>query len=82
MRFTEYLDLRYRVDRLSYSFHCQDKEGRLIFRYDDAMHRPALAFKEHKHSKGTIRPTTLPDFRSLLSEVAEYVSPAGSLPRT
>jgi hypothetical protein len=32
MRFTEYVDLRYRVDRLSYSFHYQDKEGQLIFR--------------------------------------------------
>ena len=39
--FTEYLDLRYKIEKLTYSFHYQEKDGNLIFRYDNAVHRPA-----------------------------------------
>ncbi|MBF0412988.1 MAG: hypothetical protein HQK70_09785 [Desulfamplus sp.] len=40
--FREYLDLRYSIDKKSYSFHYQDVNTNLLFRYDNALHKPAL----------------------------------------
>lgn len=38
------------VKKLRYSYHLQDKIHALVFRYDNAAHKPQLPFKEHKHS--------------------------------
>lgn len=35
----EYLDAKYRINRVSYAYQYQDRTGRLIFRYDNAAHR-------------------------------------------
>lgn len=66
---TEYVDLRYKPEKLAYSFHYQDKDGNLVFRYDNASHRPALNFKNHKHSKGVISQSEIPDLRDVLEEI-------------
>ena len=42
MLLTEYLDLRYKVEKLTYAFHYQQKDGKLIFRYDNASKRRRL----------------------------------------
>ena len=55
--FTEYLDLRYKIEKLAYSFHYQDKNGELIFRYDNAAHKPGHSFNSHKHVEGAILET-------------------------
>ncbi|QTA87138.1 toxin-antitoxin system TumE family protein [Desulfonema magnum] len=34
----EYIDTRYKINRLSYAYHYQNADGGLIFRYDNAMH--------------------------------------------
>ncbi|WP_350329501.1 MULTISPECIES: DUF6516 family protein [Cyanophyceae] len=34
--FREYVDLQESIEKLSYSFHYQDRENNLIFRYDNA----------------------------------------------
>ena len=44
MLLTEYLDLRYKVEKLTYAFHYQQKDGKLIFRYDNASKRRRLIF--------------------------------------
>jgi hypothetical protein len=44
----------YAIQKVSYAYQYQDKNGDLIFRYDNAVHRPALEFKEHKHTKGGV----------------------------
>lgn len=46
----EYIDAKYGINRVSYAYQYQDSADRLIFRYDNAAHRPALGFKEHRHS--------------------------------
>jgi hypothetical protein len=47
---SEYLDQTGEsVDKLMYTYHYQDADNRLIFRYDNARHKPALASVEHKH---------------------------------
>jgi hypothetical protein len=66
---TEYIDLRYKFEKLTYSFHYQDKDGYLVFRYDNAVHKPILNFKNHKHFKGVIYQSDIPDLRNVLEEI-------------
>ena len=47
----EYIDAKYKIEKVSYAYQYQDRNGELIFRYDNAVHRPALRFKEHKHTE-------------------------------
>ena len=67
--FTEYLDLRYKIEKLAYSFHYQDKNDELIFRYDNAAHKPGHRLKSHKHVKGSILQTEIPNLREVLEEI-------------
>lgn len=50
LHFREYLDVTEgMVEKLAYSYHFEDAENRLVFRYDNARHKPDLGFSEHKH---------------------------------
>lgn len=65
---TEYLDLRYKIEKLTYSFHYQDKVGNLIFRYDNAAHKP-VTFNYHKHVNDAILESQTPELRNILEEI-------------
>lgn len=68
----EYIDAKYKIERVSYAYQYQDRDGELIFRYDNAVHRPALGYREHKHTKdGVIVETCLPDISDVIDEVIE-----------
>lgn len=68
----EYIDAKYTMQKLSYAYQYQAINGELIFRYDNAVHRPALGFKEHKHTKdGAIVEASLPDISDIVDEVIE-----------
>ena len=74
LHFTEYLDLRYGIDKLTYSFHYQDKDDSLIFRYDNARHKPALDCRDHKHLiGGGAVPSPQPEFKEILTEITELL---------
>lgn len=45
--FTEYLDLRYKIEKPTYSFHYQSKETNLIFQHDNAIY----CYQEKYHEK-------------------------------
>ena len=66
---TEYLDLRYKTEKLAYSFHYQDKNNALIFRYDNAIHKPAMPSISHKHIKGEIVEYDAPTLKDVLEEI-------------
>ncbi len=56
------------------SLHNQNKDGDLVFRYDNAVHRPALGFKEHKHTKeGVVVDASLPDVSDIMDEVVGFL---------
>ena len=38
----EYIDAKYGIDRVSYAYQYQDRDGNLIFRYDNAAHKNRL----------------------------------------
>lgn len=67
--FTEYLDLRYKIEKLTYSFHYQGKKANLIFRYDNAAHKPSQAFTEHKHVGDRIFQSDVPELKDVLEEI-------------
>jgi len=68
----EYIDTKYKIERLSYAYQYQNRGGELIFRYDNAVHRPALGYSEHKHMKdGVIIEACLPDISEVIDEMIE-----------
>lgn len=72
--FTEYLDVRYKIEKLAYSFHFQQKDGKLIFRYDNADHKPRLNFNSHKHlSSGEIVQSDIPELSDIFEEIMDHL---------
>jgi hypothetical protein len=70
----EYIDAKYKTEKVNYAYHYQDKDGKLIFRYDNAQHRPALEFIDHKHvSDDTITEFVEPDLADVIDEVISYL---------
>ena len=70
----EYIDAKYKLERLRYAYQYHNEEGILIFRYDNAAHKPSLDFKEHKHlSGGKIIYASPPDIFDLIDEVIGYL---------
>jgi len=68
--FTEYVDSRYKIQKLSYSFQYQNSRNELKFRYDNAVHKPKLAFAEHKHLiDGSVVEAGAPEFSEILREI-------------
>ena len=48
LHFREFVDTSLPEPRLVYAYHYQDAEKELVFRYDNAAHRPMLPQAEHK----------------------------------
>ncbi len=71
--FTEYLDLRYKIDKLTYSFHYQNKKANLIFRYDNAAHKPSQEFTEHKHTGDMVVQSSVPELKYVLEEIIKEI---------
>jgi len=68
--FREYLDaFRGTVDRLMYTYHYQDASNQLVFRYDNARHRPPLRSLEHKHTPGQVIEAPAPALEDVLAEI-------------
>jgi hypothetical protein len=67
--FTEYVDVETEIEKFSYSYHYQNKNNDLIFRYDNAAHKPALNFDSHKHIGENIVFAAPPSLDSILKEI-------------
>lgn len=68
-----YVDAKYKIEITSYAFQYNDTNGKLIFRYDNARHKPELGFKDHKHlHDGRIVQTIMPDIADVVDEVIKY----------
>jgi hypothetical protein len=71
--FREFLDITRGEPRLMYAYHYQDTVQQLVFRYDNAMHRPELALPEHKHTPSGISLTPAPQLPALLDEILDLI---------
>jgi len=69
--FREFLDaVKDAVDKLMYTYHYQDAGHKLIFRYDNARHRPPLRSLEHKHTPGRAMEAPAPTLEDVLAELS------------
>ena len=53
-----------------YTYHYQDTGNQLIFRYDNALHKPALPSVAHKHLPTQIIAAPAPTLDEVLAEIA------------
>ncbi len=69
LHFREFVDVTLDKPKLAYAYHYQDANQTLIFRYDNAAHRPPLAQPEHKHisTGATISPA--PTLTEVIDEI-------------
>jgi len=69
LHFREFIDASEgSIDKLAYSYHLQDKHNNLLFRYDNAKHKPALGFDEHKHGLDDIIYAPAPQLEKVIQE--------------
>ncbi|MFQ5641736.1 MAG: DUF6516 family protein [bacterium] len=54
LHFREFVDLTKTDAKLMYAYHYQNAKNALIFRYDNAAHKPALTQPDHKHTPDEI----------------------------
>ncbi|MCI5228009.1 MAG: hypothetical protein D3918_15500 [Candidatus Electrothrix sp. AX2] len=76
LRFMEFINLRAETKRYKYSYHYQDADDKLIFRYDMAPHHQDIGtFPHHKHAAdGEVLESTAPSLADVLEEVEQTVS--------
>lgn len=69
LHFREFLDVSRDEPRLMYAYHYQGANKTLIFRYDNAAHRPKLPQPEHKHSETDINISPAPTLAQIIDEI-------------
>ena len=70
--FRELVQVQATVVRRMYSYHYQDADANLIFRYDDTPHHPDLSsFPHHRHngSEADVVAAEPPDLSAVLREI-------------
>ena len=62
------------INHLGYRYHFQDKDNKLIFRYDNTPHFPKLeAFPNHKHIPDHVIAVNRPAVSGILKELKKYL---------
>ena len=69
LHYREFVDASLPEPRLMYAYHYQNHSGVLVFRYDNAAHKPPLPQPEHKHSSSGIETSPAPTFESVIDEI-------------
>ncbi len=69
LHFREFVDLSQAEPKLMYAYHYQDANNNLIFRYDNASHRPALSQLEHKHTRSGVEASVVPTLSEVLDQI-------------
>lgn len=78
LEFYESWDVREgEVHRIRYSYHYQDSDEALVFRYDNAPHfRNIITYPHHKHiggEKERVVPSSPPDLDTVLREIEQIL---------
>ncbi len=69
LHFPEFVDTSRDKPKIMYVYHYQDANHNLIFRYDNAAHRPALPQPEHKHTQSGIEVSPAPTLVEVLDQI-------------
>jgi hypothetical protein len=71
LHFSEYLDRKGNtVEKLMPTYHYQNADREMIFRYDNSQHRPLLPYPDHKHTPDQVVCTLAPTLEDVLYEIA------------
>ena len=71
LHFIEFVNISLLDVKLMYSYHYQDVGSNLIFRYDNAAHKPALSQVEHKHLPSGIELKQAPALAEVIDEILD-----------
>ncbi|MCW5212263.1 hypothetical protein VU04_05075 [Desulfobulbus sp. TB] len=76
LRFMEFVNLKAETKRYKYSYHYQDVDDKLVFRYDMAPHhQEVMTFPHHKHTAdGEIVDSTAPSLADILEEIEQVTT--------
>jgi hypothetical protein len=69
LHFREFVDVSQPSIRLMYAYHYQDSRAQLIFRYDNAAHKPSLPQADHKHTPDSVELCAAPTLAQVQDEV-------------
>ena len=69
LHFREFINTGQSEPRMMYAYHYQDMNSNLIFRYDNAAHKPALSQSEHKHTPAGIELSSAPTLIEILDKI-------------
>jgi len=75
LHFRELVSTEPGIQRISYTYHYQRADGRMIFRYDDTDHFPYLSSTpHHKHTgENDVIATNAPDLQAVLNEIEQII---------
>lgn len=77
LEFMEYIK---EENRLKYRFHMINKEGDMVFRYDNAPHhRDISSFPHHKHLPGNVSESNDKSIMDVLDEIEALISNATAI---
>ena len=65
----EFVDTSLSEPRLMYAYHYQDMNEALVFRYDNATHRPLLPQAGHKHTPESVQVSPAPTLAQVIDEI-------------
>lgn len=76
LHLAEFVNLKVAKPRYKYSYHYQDSNQRLVFRYDMAHHHPEVdTFPHHKHlADGRVESSHAPTFSDILNEIETHLA--------
>ena len=76
LHFIEFINVKQTIEVYKYSYHYQDLDGNLIFRYDMAPHHPEIeTFPHHKHVQpNNLKAVLSPSLAAVLDEIADLIS--------
>jgi hypothetical protein len=69
LHFREFVNTSQVEPKRMYAYHYQDADANLIFRYDNARHRPALLRSEHKHTPSGVEMFPAPTLVEVLDHI-------------
>jgi hypothetical protein len=69
LHFREYVDVTQAEPKIMYAYHYEDVEHNMIFRYDNAAHKPVFPQPEHKHTRLGIEASSVPTLAEVLDQI-------------
>ena len=71
----EFVDVSQAEPKIMYAYHYQDADRHLIFRYDNAAHRPPLPHSTHKHTASGVEVSPVPTLSEILDDILRRTHP-------